>query len=106
MATLNRTLRSLVFAIYGAEYVLRWLPKGTHEWRRFLKPAEVESMVTPNGLSVTAIAGATFNPLTWRWGVSGDTGVNYMLVAERPAQTTPAEHDETTRTPIGSRLAA
>ena len=83
VATLNRTLRSFVIAIVGAEYVLRWLPRGTHDWRRFLKPKEIEEMIVPAGMRVTELAGATFSPFAWRWKQTKDASVNYMLVAEK-----------------------
>ena len=85
VATLNRTLRSFLLAIVGAEYVLRWLPKGTHDWRRFLRPEEIAAMASRHGLETTEVAGVSFNPLTDRWRVSGDPGVNYMLLAAKPA---------------------
>ena len=83
VATLNRTLRSFGIAIVGAEYILGWLPKGTHDWRRFLKPAEIEAMLTPSGLAVTELAGASFSPLSKRWRISRDPSVNYLMVATR-----------------------
>ena len=85
VATLNRTIRSFVLAIVGAEYVLRWLPRGTHDWRRFVRPSEIDSMISPFGLTTTDVTGVSFNPIAGRWRLSGDTGVNYMLLAERAA---------------------
>lgn len=80
VATINRTLRSYLFAIIGAEYVLRWLPRGTHQWRRFPKPAELEQLMRRAGLDVTARRGVKVNPLTRRFSLSPDLAVNYMLV--------------------------
>ena len=85
VATLNRTIRSFVLAIVGAEYVLRWLPRGTHDWRRFVRPREIDTMISPFGLTTTNVTGVSFNPIAGRWRLSGDTGVNYMLLAERAA---------------------
>jgi 2-polyprenyl-6-hydroxyphenyl methylase/3-demethylubiquinone-9 3-methyltransferase len=85
MATLNRTLRSFALAIVGAEYVLRWLPRGTHQWDRFITPDELSGMIGQAGLGVTGEAGVVFNPLSGAWSLSGDTGVNYMLSATREA---------------------
>jgi 2-polyprenyl-6-hydroxyphenyl methylase/3-demethylubiquinone-9 3-methyltransferase len=83
VATLNRTLKSLALAKIGAEYVLRWLPAGTHDWNRFVTPAELEGFLEKAGLSVTRVQGVSFDPLRWEWRLSSDTGVNYMMMAER-----------------------
>ena len=72
-------------AVLGAEYVLRWLPPGTHDWRRFLRPSELVRELEANGLSVSEIAGVTYNPLNDRWRRSRDLDVNYMLFAARTA---------------------
>ena len=85
VATLNRTLRSYLLAIVAAEHLLGWLPKGTHEWRRFLRPSEIRAMTEPHGLEIAELTGVSFNPLTDRWRLSGDTGVNFMMLAKRPA---------------------
>jgi 2-polyprenyl-6-hydroxyphenyl methylase / 3-demethylubiquinone-9 3-methyltransferase len=85
VATLNRTLRAFLLAIVGAEYVLRWLPRGTHDWRRFLRPREISGMLERHGLKTTHITGVTFNPIVNRWRLSEDTSVNYILVAEKAA---------------------
>ncbi len=82
-ATLNRTLKSFALAIVGAEYVLRWLPRGTHQWDKFVTPRELESAVENAGLGVTAERGVVYNPLADRWQLSSDMDVNYMLVAAR-----------------------
>jgi len=83
VATLNRTLKSLALAKIGAEYVLRWLPAGTHDWNRFVTPAELEGFLEGAGLRVTRRQGVSFDPLRWEWRLSSDTDVNYMIVAEK-----------------------
>lgn len=86
VATLNRTAKSWLLAIVGAEYVLRWLPRGTHEWRKFVRPSEIVSPLRRHGLSVTAMTGVAFDPLRDRWSLApGDLDVNYMLAAVKPA---------------------
>jgi 2-polyprenyl-6-hydroxyphenyl methylase/3-demethylubiquinone-9 3-methyltransferase len=84
-ATLNRTLKSFALAIVGAEYVLRWLPVGTHRWDKFVTPNELEIAMERSGLTVVADQGVIYNPLADRWQLSRDTDVNYMMVAEKPA---------------------
>ncbi|GAB4394236.1 MAG: bifunctional 2-polyprenyl-6-hydroxyphenol methylase/3-demethylubiquinol 3-O-methyltransferase UbiG [Kiloniellaceae bacterium] len=84
LATLNRTPKAFLLAIVGAEYVLRWLPRGTHDWRRFLKPSELARALRPAGLEVTEMTGVAYNPLTDSWRLAPrDLDVNYMLVAQR-----------------------
>src|SRR6187401_3145001 len=83
-ATLNRTLKSFALAIVGAEYILRWLPRGTHQWDKFVKPEELESAIERNDLQVIGERGVIYNPLADRWQLSSDMDVNYMLVAQRP----------------------
>jgi 2-polyprenyl-6-hydroxyphenyl methylase/3-demethylubiquinone-9 3-methyltransferase len=83
-ATLNRTLKSFALAIVGAEYVLRWLPRGTHQWEKFVTPAELENAIERNALQVTGERGVIYNPFADRWQLSSDMDVNYMLVAQRP----------------------
>ena len=78
VATLNKTLKSYIFAIVGAEYILRWLPIGTHEWEKFLKPEELISILKNNNLSLDKIDGMQFNILTDKWKVSSDKSVNYI----------------------------
>jgi 2-polyprenyl-6-hydroxyphenyl methylase/3-demethylubiquinone-9 3-methyltransferase len=85
-ATLNRTLKSFALAIVGAEYVLRWLPRGTHQWDKFVTPMELETALETSGLSVIGERGVIYNLLADRWQLSSDTDVNYMVVAERPAR--------------------
>jgi 2-polyprenyl-6-hydroxyphenyl methylase/3-demethylubiquinone-9 3-methyltransferase len=84
VATLNRTLKSLALAKIGVEYVLRWLPAGTHDWNRFVKPADLERLLQDAGLTVTRVQGVGFDPLRWEWRLSSDTDVNYMALAEKP----------------------
>jgi 2-polyprenyl-6-hydroxyphenyl methylase/3-demethylubiquinone-9 3-methyltransferase len=83
MSTLNRTLKSFALAIIGAEYVLRWLPKGTHKWERFVTPDELARMMRRSGMRVIDRAGIAYNPLAGKWRLSSDTDVNYMMVAEK-----------------------
>ncbi|MCO5092799.1 bifunctional 2-polyprenyl-6-hydroxyphenol methylase/3-demethylubiquinol 3-O-methyltransferase UbiG [Bosea sp. (in: a-proteobacteria)] len=83
MATINRTLKSYALAIVGAEYVLRWLPKGTHDWEKFVTPAELSAAIETSGFTIGARTGVVFNPLTGRWGAARDMDVNYMLAASR-----------------------
>ncbi|GAA0536383.1 2-polyprenyl-6-hydroxyphenyl methylase/3-demethylubiquinone-9 3-methyltransferase [Rhizomicrobium palustre] len=83
VATLNKTLKSLALAKIGAEYILRWLPPGTHDWSRFIEPKTLKALLTENGLSVTTTQGVSFDPLNWSWRLSSDTDVNYMVVAEQ-----------------------
>lgn len=85
VATINRTARALATAIIGAEYILRWLPRGTHQFEKLVRPDEVRAALTGAGLQGLEMAGVSFSPLTGRWRVTGDTGVNYMVVARRPA---------------------
>ena len=84
-ATLNRTARAYALAVFGAEYVLRWLPHGTHDWRKFLTPEEIRSLLSRNGLRVVDQKGVVFHPLADEWKLSSDMGINYMVLAERPA---------------------
>ncbi len=84
-ATLNRTARAYALAIIGAERVLRWLPKGTHDWNKFLTPDEIKALLTRNGLRILGETGVVFHPLADEWRRSRDMGVNYMIMAERPA---------------------
>ena len=79
VATLNRTLKSYIFAIIGAEYILRWLPIGTHEWNKFLTPEELTNFGQKNSLLVKKIDGMVFNPLSNKWKVSRDCAVNYII---------------------------
>ena len=85
VATLNRTPKAFALAIVGAEYVLGWLPRGTHEWSKFLKPREINDALSEAGMIVRAPQGVSYNPLMDAWRLSGDADVNYMVVSTRPA---------------------
>ena len=85
VATLNRTAKSFALAIVGAEYILRWLPRGTHRWDKFVTPDELEIAIEQSGLRITGESGVIYNLLADRWQLSRDTDVNYMVVAEKPA---------------------
>jgi len=86
LATLNRTPKAFLLAIVGAEYLLRWLPRGTHDWRRFLRPSEVSRRLQRGGLEIAELTGVAYNPLTDAWRLAPrDLDVNYMLVAVKPS---------------------
>ncbi len=80
VATLNRTVKSFALAIVGAEYVLRWLPRGTHDWKKFLKPSEIEAPISRGGLKLKEIQGVSYNPIKDSWNLSEDIDVNYMML--------------------------
>ncbi len=84
VATLNRTPKAFALAIVGAEYILRWLPPGTHEFEKFLRPDEVRKGITDGGLVIENTSGFSYNPLLDSWSVTNDLSVNYMSVASRP----------------------
>ncbi|HEY3638705.1 MAG TPA: bifunctional 2-polyprenyl-6-hydroxyphenol methylase/3-demethylubiquinol 3-O-methyltransferase UbiG [Rhizomicrobium sp.] len=81
LATLNRTLKSLALAKFGAEYILRWLPPETHDWNKFVSPEQLTSELQGLGLTNFETRGIVFDPLAWSWQLSGDTGINYMIAA-------------------------
>jgi 2-polyprenyl-6-hydroxyphenyl methylase/3-demethylubiquinone-9 3-methyltransferase len=83
MATINRTLRSFASAIVGAEYILGWLPRGTHEWDKFVTPEELTAAIEKAGFRVDDLKGVTYSPLRDSWSLSRDTAVNYMLLASK-----------------------
>ncbi|MGI9524315.1 MAG: bifunctional 2-polyprenyl-6-hydroxyphenol methylase/3-demethylubiquinol 3-O-methyltransferase UbiG [Hyphomicrobiaceae bacterium] len=85
MSTINRTAKSYLLAIVGAEYVLQWLPAGTHQWEQFVRPAELSEYVSQAGLSNFSSTGLVYNVLEDAWSLADDTGVNYMAHATRPA---------------------
>jgi 2-polyprenyl-6-hydroxyphenyl methylase/3-demethylubiquinone-9 3-methyltransferase len=85
-ATLNRTLKSFALAIVGAEYILRWVPRGTHRWEKFLTPREFERALRCGGAVVLERSGLVYNPLRDQWLTAGDMDVNYMLAAQRRVQ--------------------
>jgi 2-polyprenyl-6-hydroxyphenyl methylase/3-demethylubiquinone-9 3-methyltransferase len=82
VSTLNRTWKSFALAIVGAEYVLRWLPRGTHQWDKFVTPEELTHHLERNRLNITEQAGVVYSPFADRWSTSSDMDVNYMVVAE------------------------
>lgn len=85
VATLNRTAKAYALAIVGAEYLLRWLPRGTHDWRKFVKPSELAAGLRPHGLDIAELAGVSYNPLADQWRLGHDLDVNYLAVVARPA---------------------
>lgn len=86
LATLNRTMKAYALAILGAEYVLGWLPKGTHQWEKFITPAELEVMAKASDLDIVRLSGVSFNPLMNKWQRTGDLGVNFMGIARKPEE--------------------
>ena len=82
-ATLNRTLTSYIKAIIGAEYILKWLPIGTHDWNKFIKPEELEKKITDLNFSIINLTGLSFNPFFQEWKRTKDLSVNYILVAKK-----------------------
>ena len=84
-STLNRNLKSYAFAVLAAEYLLKMLPRGTHDYARFLKPAELAGFARDAGLEVVDLVGMTYNPLTKVYALESDTGVNYLMACRKPA---------------------
>jgi 2-polyprenyl-6-hydroxyphenyl methylase / 3-demethylubiquinone-9 3-methyltransferase len=84
-STINRTPKAFLFAIVGGEYVLRWLPRGTHDWGKFLRPSELAAGLRPHGLALQDVSGLVYHPLADRWALSRDLDVNYLLFATKPA---------------------
>jgi 2-polyprenyl-6-hydroxyphenyl methylase / 3-demethylubiquinone-9 3-methyltransferase len=82
VSTLNRNWKSFALAIVGAEYVLRWLPRGTHEWSKFVTPDELTKYLLDNRLVITEQTGVLYSPFADRWSLSSDADVNYMVIAE------------------------
>ena len=85
VATINRTLKAMALAKIGAEYILRWLPVGAHDWNKFRKPDEIRDFLAQEPVVVDGPYGVVFNPLTGRWTESVDTDVNYMMTVVRDA---------------------
>lgn len=85
LSTINRTVKAYVLAIVGAEYVLRWLPVGTHQWERFVTPEELTRHLQAAGFGVPALEGLVYSPLADNWSLSPDTDVNYFAAAAKPA---------------------
>ena len=85
-STINRNPKSFMMAIVGAEWVMRWLPKGTHDWAKFITPDELFALLTGAGLDPVDRKGFVFNPVAWSWSLSDrDLGVNYVTASRRPA---------------------
>ncbi|MBL8664866.1 MAG: bifunctional 2-polyprenyl-6-hydroxyphenol methylase/3-demethylubiquinol 3-O-methyltransferase UbiG [Candidatus Odyssella sp.] len=83
VSTLNRTAKAFALAIVGVEYVLGWLPRGTHDWRKFVQPAELTAGLRRAGARVTELSGLAYSPLSGRWSLSRDLGVNYIAAAQK-----------------------
>ena len=84
LSTINRTTKAYLLAIVGAEYVLRWLPVGTHQWERFVTPDELGRHLKAAGLGVPVLQGLIYSPFSDIWALSGDTDVNYFAAAAKP----------------------
>lgn len=84
VATINRTMKAMALAIVGAEFVLRWLPRGTHQYEKLVRPEEIEAPLTAAGMIFMHRTGVSYNPLQDQWNLSRDMDVNYMMLAERP----------------------
>jgi 2-polyprenyl-6-hydroxyphenyl methylase/3-demethylubiquinone-9 3-methyltransferase len=82
-ATLNRTLKAYALAVVGAEYIMGWLPRGTHDWNKFVRPSEFAAMLRPHGVDIRQMAGMAYSPLTDSWSEVESLDVNYMLVGEK-----------------------
>ena len=78
IATINKTLKSYVFAIIGAEYILQWLPRGTHDWDKFVKPEDLIKISKSNNLRLEKLNGMEFNLLTNEWNITSDNSINYI----------------------------
>src|SRR5262249_61406403 len=86
VAHINRTIKSFALPIVGAEYILRWLPRGTHQWDKFVTPNELEIAIEQSGLHLIGETGVIYNFFADRWQLSSDIDVNYMVAAEKPAR--------------------
>ena len=86
VSTLNRTPKSLLFAIVGAEYIMGWLPRGTHRWDRFVRPSELAAALRRQGLQMREIRGLVYDLLAGDWRIGRDLGVNYLAFATRPTE--------------------
>ena len=81
-SSINRTIKSFLLAIIGAEYILRWVPTGTHNWNKFITPEELEKMLKINNIKLIETKGVVFNPIKYCWTASNDSSVNYMIAAK------------------------
>ena len=81
LSTINRTLKAFALAKVGAEYIMRWLPVGTHDWRKFVKPSELARGLRPYGVNITDVTGMVYNPFKDTWSLSDDLDVNYLVSA-------------------------
>jgi 2-polyprenyl-6-hydroxyphenyl methylase/3-demethylubiquinone-9 3-methyltransferase len=88
VATINRTMKAAALAIFAAENVLRWLPRGTHQFEKLVRPEEIETPLVAEGMEIVTRTGVFFNPLLNQWNLSKDMDVNYMMVAKRAASPT------------------
>lgn len=88
VATIARTMKAFALAKFGAEYLLKWIPAGTHDWNKFVSPRELSEDIERTDLAVLKVQGVSFDPLAWRWQLSADTDVNYMLAATKPDRRT------------------
>ena len=95
LSTINRTLKSLLLAKVAAEYVLGWVPAGTHDWNKFVPPADLAAMLTAAGLDADAAVGAVYDPWRDEWRVGADTSVNYMMTATKRKGKAPAKTPKT-----------
>ena len=84
VATINRTMKAAALAIFASENVLRWLPRGTHQYEKLVRPEEIEKPLSASGLAITERTGVFFSPFTNQWNLSRDMDVNYMMIAKRP----------------------
>ena len=104
LSTLNRTAKAWALAIAGAEYVLRWLPRGTHDWKKFLKPSEVVHGLSAGGIEAQEIVGVVYSPLSRAWSLNkSDLDVNYMLYGDVDAPLEVCGKDRTSSCRAGSR---
>ena len=87
LSTLNRTIDSMIFGLLAAEYILRWVPKGTHSWKKFLKPSEIEEILYKNGITIKDITGINYKILQDKWELGDKVNVNYILAAEKIRET-------------------
>ena len=83
IATLNQTLKSFIFAIVGAEYILKWLPIGTHDWQKFIKPDNLVKICKKNSLILKKVDGISFNPIINKWNISTDQSINYITIFKK-----------------------